>query len=91
MQQLEPTHIVCCFDVLSKNLAGVALQDELSGWEPAPAPLWGTFCGHLEGEWLGQYAAYTPWGGEDPLEGALGVGGGAALRDMQGGGSGGAL
>ena len=41
-----------------------ALLDALSGWERAPAPLWGTFCGHLEGEWLGQYAAYTPWGAE---------------------------
>lgn len=41
------------------------LQDELSSWETAAAPLWGTFCGHCEGEWLGQYSAYTPWGGED--------------------------
>jgi hypothetical protein len=40
------------------------MQDELSGWEMVPAPLWGTFTGHCEGEWLGQYAAYTPWGGE---------------------------
>ncbi|WIA08431.1 hypothetical protein OEZ85_007868 [Tetradesmus obliquus] len=29
-----------------------------------PSPLWGTFTGHCEGEWLGQYAAYTPWGGD---------------------------
>jgi hypothetical protein len=52
------------------------ILDVLSGWEPVPPPLWGTFCGHLEGEWLGQYAAYTPWGGaswdEPPLCFALG-------------------
>lgn len=40
------------------------LLDELSGWEVVPAPLWRTFTGHCEGEWLGQYAAYTPYGGE---------------------------
>lgn len=43
--------------------AGLHLQDELSPWESAAAPLWGTFTGHSEGEWLGQYSAYTPWGG----------------------------
>lgn len=43
------------------------LQDELSAWETAAAPLWGTFTGHCEGEWLGQYGAYTPWGGEGVL------------------------
>eukprot|EP00879_Flechtneria_rotunda_P029427 GHRR01031832.1.p2 GENE.GHRR01031832.1~~GHRR01031832.1.p2 ORF type:complete len:127 (+),score=10.63 GHRR01031832.1:386-766(+) len=40
------------------------LQDELSGWEAVPTPLWSTFTGHCEGVWLGQYAAYTPWGGK---------------------------
>jgi hypothetical protein len=29
--------------------------------EPAEEPKWGTFCNHLDGEWIGQYAAYTPW------------------------------
>jgi hypothetical protein len=61
-------------------------QDELSGWEPAPAPLWGTFCGHLEGDWLGQYAAYTPWGGAAGQRGAGGrgdAGGGAGLGDQR--------
>lgn len=39
------------------------MQDALGPWESMPAPLWGTFCGHLEGEWIGQYGAYTPWEG----------------------------
>lgn len=29
--------------------------------EAAEEPKWGTFCNHLDGEWIGQYAAYTPW------------------------------
>jgi hypothetical protein len=29
-----------------------------------PSPLWGTFTGHCEGTWLGQYTAFTPWGGD---------------------------
>lgn len=24
---------------------------------------WDTFCNHLDGEWVGQYGAYTPWEG----------------------------
>jgi len=42
----------------------VQTMDELTPYEPMPSPLWPTFCGHLEGEWLGQYGAYTPWAGE---------------------------
>ncbi|GIL52540.1 hypothetical protein Vafri_8382 [Volvox africanus] len=42
----------------------VTLLDELSATESAPEPKWGTFCSHLGGEWVGQYAAYTPWEGK---------------------------
>lgn len=59
-RELQPGSVnsgCCVFDCFS-------IQDELSSWEPSAAPLWGTFCGHCEGEWLGQYSAYTPWGGE---------------------------
>ncbi|GLC70769.1 hypothetical protein PLESTF_001031300 [Pleodorina starrii] len=42
----------------------VTLLDELTPTEPAAEPKWGTFCSHLSGEWVGQYAAYTPWEGK---------------------------
>lgn len=32
---------------------------------PSPLPVrWDTFCAHLSGEWVGHYAAYTPWEGK---------------------------
>ncbi|GFR48898.1 hypothetical protein Agub_g10845 [Astrephomene gubernaculifera] len=43
---------------------GVTLLDELGPTESAAPPKWGTFCSHLNGEWVGQYAAYTPWEGK---------------------------
>ncbi|EFJ46014.1 hypothetical protein VOLCADRAFT_93813 [Volvox carteri f. nagariensis] len=42
----------------------VTLLDELSPPEAAPEPRWSTFCSHLEGQWVGQYGAYTPWEGK---------------------------
>ncbi|KXZ55531.1 hypothetical protein GPECTOR_2g1080 [Gonium pectorale] len=39
-------------------------MDELTPSEAAAEPKWATFCSHLNGEWVGQYAAYTPWEGK---------------------------
>ncbi|PNW72040.1 hypothetical protein CHLRE_16g684900v5 [Chlamydomonas reinhardtii] len=42
----------------------VTLLDELTPSERAAEPKWDTFCSHMNGEWVGQYAAYTPWEGK---------------------------
>ncbi|KAG2451288.1 hypothetical protein HYH02_003894 [Chlamydomonas schloesseri] len=42
----------------------VTLLDELTPCERAAEPKWDTFCSHMNGEWVGQYAAYTPWEGK---------------------------
>jgi hypothetical protein len=33
----------------------------MSRTEFTEEPRWDTWCNHLGGEWVGHYAAYTPW------------------------------
>ncbi|KAG2501708.1 hypothetical protein HYH03_000209 [Edaphochlamys debaryana] len=51
-------------EVTMTDPVAITLLDELEPSKATPEPRWGTFCSHLTGEWVGQYAAYTPWEGK---------------------------
>ncbi|KAG1666952.1 hypothetical protein FOA52_004235 [Chlamydomonas sp. UWO 241] len=46
---------------ISRPLTATLLEE--GKVDRAADPFWSTFCNHLNGEWFGQYSAYTPWEG----------------------------